>query len=1003
MSRPFFSVLFSGLLAVAVVAAPAAVVAAPPTASVHGPASAEPGRTVALTVRLPGDVAAIDGRVLMAPGAAELLGVAPVGGGTAFRPVEGRGGSAFGAYGLRAVGGQTIVRLVLVPLRAGELQVRVAIDAAADRLGRRLAVTGGDRLTMLRIGGGSRVLRAPLPTGRTVPSRAAGPARELFRGGRIDRRDLDGVRAGWEAARERGSICGGDALEDVNQDGCVDITDVQSMLASSGDRTSSGGTSSAGTSSDGPAATSAGRIFTVVSAADTPDAAPGNGVCADADGACTLRAAITEADYLIGEDHIAFSLPGPAPAVIQLTGRLPIISARSGGVVIDGYTQPGSRTNDASVGSNAIPGVELRGNGKRAKEVAIRITSPYNTVRGVIISNVWRGMFLDGGDAHHNTVVGNWIGFTRDQQASGGQYGIVLNTGANQNVIGTAALTDRNVIGNHGAGVDEYGPGTDGNIVQGNLFCIRPSGFTEATCSSGIDHNFGPKNGLIGGVGNERNVFGPTYLQGIELSHGYDPSKPYLTDTSTTYQINDNRVIGNWVGFRADGSFDPAFRSGLNDPGAGDNGQGINVYDGSNDNIVERNHVGSRFDGIPVMSPNALRNIVRDNIIGESPLGEPAPLTGWGVKLRIGTKSDVVVGNTIRNAAAGGVGLVQDNVYNIRITRNIVTDTAGPAIDLYGVAGPDPNDADDADSGANTLLNSPVLASATTGLVTGTAVGSARVELFRASRAAGAYGLPIEFLGATTAASDGTWSLPVALAVGDRVTALQIRPDANTSELAANVEVTAPPGPGDLLAADDFERSVSSGWGTATSGGTWTHRGSVAAFSVANGPGRSSLAAGASRESRLAVGAADVAITGNVAFDRLPSSGNAFAYVVARANGNDAYRAAIRVASSGAVYVRLKMAVGNVESNIASEVAVTDLTAAPGAPLGFRLEVVGTQLRFRVWSTTGAEPSSWLTTATDSTASLQGPGSAGLRGYVGQSVPNGPVTVSLDGFEVRRA
>ena len=71
--------------------------------------------------------------------------------------------------------------------------------------------------------------------------------------------------------------------------------------------------------------------FTVNSLADTPDAAPGNGVCADATGACTLRAALNEADSLLGEETINFSVTG----TINLTGPLPFISS----VMIEG---PGS-------------------------------------------------------------------------------------------------------------------------------------------------------------------------------------------------------------------------------------------------------------------------------------------------------------------------------------------------------------------------------------------------------------------------------------------------------------------------------------------------------------------------------------------------------------------------------------------------------------------------------------------------------------------------------------
>ncbi|MCW2963249.1 MAG: hypothetical protein JWO17_501 [Actinomycetia bacterium] len=59
-----------------------------------------------------------------------------------------------------------------------------------------------------------------------------------------------------------------------------------------------GGTSSAGL------ARSLSTVFTVDSTDDTVDVAPGNGMCADAVGACTLRAAIQEADATAGAVQI---------------------------------------------------------------------------------------------------------------------------------------------------------------------------------------------------------------------------------------------------------------------------------------------------------------------------------------------------------------------------------------------------------------------------------------------------------------------------------------------------------------------------------------------------------------------------------------------------------------------------------------------------------------------------------------------------------------------------
>jgi CSLREA domain-containing protein len=58
--------------------------------------------------------------------------------------------------------------------------------------------------------------------------------------------------------------------------------------------------------------------FTVNSIGDTSDAAPGNGVCADSLGACTLRAAIQEANFSAENDTINFSVTG----TINLMGAL---------------------------------------------------------------------------------------------------------------------------------------------------------------------------------------------------------------------------------------------------------------------------------------------------------------------------------------------------------------------------------------------------------------------------------------------------------------------------------------------------------------------------------------------------------------------------------------------------------------------------------------------------------------------------------------------------------
>ncbi len=743
----------------------------------------------------------------------------------------------------------------------------------------------------------------------------------------------------------------------------------------------------------------AGRTFTVTSTADTPDAARGDGVCADANGHCTLRAALGEADYLKGDDRIEFDLSGTAPVTIQITSRLPYITSRSGTLYIDGYSQPGSSVNTAEFGSNAVPGVEIRGNGSSAREVGLVINSPGNTVRGLLMDNLYRGIMLDGVDAHDNRIIGNLIGFTKSgANAAKQNFAVVLNTGASDNVVGAPTLANRNVIGNYAHAIENFGAGVDGNVIQNNVLCIRPGGGT-APCSTGIDHNFGPKNDVIGGDGQyERNVIGPTTLQGIEFSHGWDPALPPRVDTSSTYQITGNSVIGNWVGFRMDGSYSAAYRSGLNSSSA-DNGQGINVYDGSYDNKVLRNYVAATYDGIQVMAPNATGNVIKGNTIGEAPNGDAAPLTGWGIKLRWAAKYETIANNTIRNAELGGIGLVQNTVYNVRISRNIVTDTDGPAIYLAPTSG-------STTKGANNLQAAPAISAATTTRVSGTGVKGALVEVYRADRGVGQQGLPIDFLGDTTVASNGSWHLDISgVDAGKRVTALQIRTDDNTSALAPNVALTEgaqPPASGDVIVSDDFGRSLSGGWGSADQGGAWSLTGAVADFSVNGASGQIRAAAAAAREARVGVPSTpDVAVTGTLSLDKVPSGTNAYAYVLARANGTNAYRAAIRVATNGHVYVQLKRAIGNAESNIAAEVAVPGFNLTPDGPIGFRFRVVGSDLRLRVWSATDAEPSDWTTAGTDTTSFLQGAGSVGLRTYFGSATSNGPLTVTLDDVRVR--
>jgi CSLREA domain-containing protein len=762
--------------------------------SLSAPSHADTDTSFAIELQLPARVAAVDGRILFDTTAAELVGVAPAGTGTGLAPVEITGGAAFGAYGLTPSNGHTLLNVVLAPHVDGRLHFRVVIDAVADATGARIALKGAKASGAISMGTGGGQFALPSDRGRALPVRTAGGTRDLVADGRVGVTDLDVIRAGWEQAHSSDAPCAGlDAADDANGDGCVDIVDIQALVADQGWPTAAGvavnPAQAHGITLDQPpaahpadvTAAATGLTFTVTSTADTPDAKPGDGICADSQGRCTLRAAISEANWQTGDNRIEFNLPGTAPVPIQFSSSpQEFPHDRTGGVVIDGYSQPGSQVNTATVGSNAVPGVELRGTGNSPRSYGLRLTSANNTIRGFLFNGFYHEVVLDGVDAHDNTIVGNLMGYSRTgaPDSYAGHDNVYLENGANHNHVGAPTLADRNVAGRQQKSLYMYGPGTDYNVLQNNFLCMTPSGMATATCSTGIDHDFGPKHTEDGGTGPlERNVIGGTTLNGIEISHGWNPNG---ADVDDTWHNNYNHLVGNWIGFRGDGSYNAAFRSALNNPGSGDNGNAVNVYDGSNYNIVEGNWVASAYDGIQTMSINSTGNIIRNNIIGQSPLGQAAPLGRDGIVARLNTRSHTIQGNTVRNAGRYGIGLTQPDVLWVRVSQNIVTDMSGPAIYLA----PNPSDPT---KGADELQRAPIITSATTVEVDGTGTAGATVEVYRASRPAGQSGLPIEYLGSSVVAADGTWSLPVVLQTGDRATALQIAPSGNTSMLGLNV------------------------------------------------------------------------------------------------------------------------------------------------------------------------------------------------------------------------
>ncbi|MBA2557058.1 MAG: CSLREA domain-containing protein, partial [Chloroflexi bacterium] len=354
-------------------------------------------------------------------------------------PVESATGVAFGAYSCpfsncltrrgsrvgRGVSGSTeLARLSIVPNRAGTLELRIEGASFADSTGASFAVRIPRRSFTVRVGarGAGPSHPAPRPAWDVQPLRAPRPGIiDLTGDQRVTHADVMETAISWQVSRARGAPCGVRGRgRDVNRDGCVDISDVQSVASGVSRagrtirRTSDGDTSgatvgavSASSLSETTSVSATGATFTVTSTGDQSDPTPGDGVCNSTSG-CTLRAAITEANLAAGPNTITFNISGTGVRTIVLNDRLPTISDESGPTTIDGYTQPGASPNTHATLSNAAIRVEVTGT--TSVEGGFYITSASNILRGLAVYDLKQQIVIQGSGARENQVLGTYIG-----------------------------------------------------------------------------------------------------------------------------------------------------------------------------------------------------------------------------------------------------------------------------------------------------------------------------------------------------------------------------------------------------------------------------------------------------------------------------------------------------------------------------------------------------------------------------------------------------------------
>lgn len=926
---------------------------------------------------------------------------------------------ASGASRTRGGSGNFQLATVLVGTDlAGPLEIRFDSVKFVDAAGNAVPVTLSPKSVTVQVGQGGTAhpakpstwqLAAAAPTGRTPAIAAI----DRLRAKKVTHSDVMEFALAWTDARSAGAPCGKlpDASLDLNGDGCIDVADVQIAAAHEGAVVASSAQATAAT-----------KTWIVNTANDSADSNPGDGIC-QAQGGCTLRAAIDESNAYAGPSLITFNIPGSGVQTINLKTNLPTLGNANGAITIDGYTQPGASANTDPLASNAVIKIQLNGQGPNAFD-GIRISSAGNLVRGLALYNLRRSFLLYGSASANNSIVGNFIGTDAAAQFEASSTntiasGVYIDVGANSNHIGTSALADRNVIsGNARHGIATYAQNTNNNVFQNNIIGLSPDGTRKLrNFKHGIDINSASSSNLVGGTGShEGNILSgdgdpldndPS--SGVEISH----------DTLTT----QNKVFGNCFGTTLDcnsGNANTALQH-----------YGLRFEDGVNHNEAAFNVIGNTKQvGVNFDNYNSSNNWIHDNRIGISANGTAIANGLYGVRDKYHASNNKIGPNNIiaNNPTGMQIEYTYDD-YNT-ITQNSIYANTQMGIDLGPAVGETNNDAGDTDTGANEELNHPIINTATTALVKGTACGDAivpkpcTVEIFIASpvggdKTAGKVGQGKTFVGSGTTDSNGKFAVTVSgVAVGALVTATATDASGNTSEFSYNLTVTAaaggvtptptPPSGSATLAADSFDRTVSNTWGKADKGGAYTLDGNDSNFDVNTAVGTIRLnSASADRAAYLdKVSTEDSDALFKVAADKTAKGAAEFAYWVARhVNANSHYLARVRFAPNGSVHLQAFAVVNGSATALGREVTVQGLKQTADGFVWMRARVNGTSpttIKLKAWADGQAEPADWLYTVKDSTAALQNAGSVGLRTSLGGKASNTPVRFSFDDLVVSK-
>jgi len=386
----------------------------------------------------------------------------------------------------------------------------------------------------------------------------------------------------------------------------------------------------------------------------------------------SLRAAIEEANLSPGPHIIEFNIAGcSATCVIQPDSKFPALT--SGDTTINGYSQAGAAPATAS--SPAIIKIELDGRYIVAWN-GLDISSSNNVIRGLSIHRFQgSGIWIYGTSAIGNVIEGNYLGFNPDLSSilGNGLDGVIINQGAQDNIIGGIAPATRNVIAANGlSGVEIHGASTTGNTVTGNYIGSHPDGAGGlGNTQHGVRIYGGAHDNTIGGdTAGERNLLSGNTMDGIRIEgSGSD----------------NNLVKGNYIGVDVSGI------------GTVENGEnGVHIMNGAKNNTIggatsaEGNVISANMiSGVRINGSGTQGNVISNNLIGLGADGSyDLGNVGDGIYLYEDSTDTVIgPGNVISGNQNDGIWI--DGVNGTQIFGNHIGTNAGGSAarknDSYGI------------------------------------------------------------------------------------------------------------------------------------------------------------------------------------------------------------------------------------------------------------------------------------------------------------------------------